>query len=152
MALVVSANKRLAIEKPVVIIVLNPSDKRCDMASDTDNDEIPKTLYHYTNEDGLKGILESNSIKPSLKEKNPKDARYGDGQYFTDIEPNTKTNAQISRAVVNSPYHGRRFTHYVGVDVSELDVIKGRGQVYVVLSDSDLDISERIVSSGENTK
>ncbi|MGE8036294.1 RHS repeat domain-containing protein [Lysinibacillus sp. NPDC093692] len=42
------------------------------------------TLTHYTNEKGLKGILESNAIRPSIGEKN---ARFGPGQYFTDISP-----------------------------------------------------------------
>ena len=28
-----------------------------------------------------------NTIKPSLKANNPKDARYGDGQYFSDLNP-----------------------------------------------------------------
>ena len=46
-----------------------------------------RTLYHYTDEKGLKGILEDEELKPSLKEVNPKDARYGNGQYVSDIVP-----------------------------------------------------------------
>lgn len=122
------------------------------MASDADKEKIPEALYHYTNEEGLKGILESNKLKPSLKEHNPKDARYGDGQYLTNIEPNTKSKSQISRALVGLPYHGARFTHYVGINVENLKVKKGRDSVYVVLNNKDLDISKRIVSEGENTK
>ncbi|HHX8523068.1 TPA: HYD1 signature containing ADP-ribosyltransferase family protein [Vibrio diabolicus] len=122
------------------------------MAEDTDKNENPETLYHYTNAEGQKAILESQKLKPSLKEQNPQDARYGDGQYLTDIEPNTKSKPQISRALVGLPYHGARFSHYIEIDVKNLDVQEGRKHVYVVKNDEDLDLSERIVSSGENTK
>uniref|UniRef100_UPI0023ED2E09 RHS repeat-associated core domain-containing protein n=1 Tax=Zooshikella ganghwensis TaxID=202772 RepID=UPI0023ED2E09 len=44
-----------------------------------------QTLYHYTSDEGLNGIVSSQKMYPSLKANNPKDARYGDGQYFTDI-------------------------------------------------------------------
>lgn len=44
-----------------------------------------RTLFHYTSEAGLQGILDSCEINPSLKATNPNDARYGDGQYFSDI-------------------------------------------------------------------
>lgn len=50
----------------------------------TSNKADINTLYHYTNEKGLNGILESNELRPSLKANNPKDARYGDGQYLSE--------------------------------------------------------------------
>src|SRR5262249_17785014 len=58
----------------------------------------PSTLFHYTNDSGLKGILDSGSLNPSLKAINPRDARYGNGQYLSDIAPGAKTPAQLSRA------------------------------------------------------
>lgn len=54
-----------------------------------------QTLYHYTNQKGLTGITESNQLNPSLKANNPNDARYGNGQYLSDIEPQTTTPAGI---------------------------------------------------------
>ena len=42
----------------------------------------PSTLYHYTSEKGLTGILDTGTLNPSLKANNPKDARYGNGQYL----------------------------------------------------------------------
>lgn len=75
--------------------------------------EDAQTLFHYTDEAGHKGILESEELNPSLKSVNPNDARYGNGQYLSDIEPGTKTSAQLSRAFLNNPFQGARFTLWV---------------------------------------
>lgn len=108
-----------------------------------------KTLYHYTNEDGLKGILSSKKLNPSLKANNPKDARYGDGQYLSDIEPGTKRPAQLSAAFIRIPWQGNKFSHYIEIDVSGLKVVKGREHVYIIPNLVPLDISNRIVSYGK---
>jgi hypothetical protein len=50
-----------------------------------------RTLFHYTDESGLKGILDSGVLRPSLKSVNRRDVRYGNGQYLSDIKPGTKT-------------------------------------------------------------
>lgn len=105
-------------------------------------------LYHYTNQSGMEGILQTKVIKPSLKELNPKDVRYGNGQYLSDIVPGTKTPSQLGRQFINVP-NKHKYTHYVAIDVSGLDAIKGRDGVFVVRGDTDLDISDRIVSSGK---
>ena len=105
-------------------------------------------LYHYTNQSGMEGILQTKTIKPSLKELNPKDVRYGNGQYLSDIVPGTKTPSQLGRQFINVP-NKYKYTHYVAIDVSGLDVIKGRDGVFVVRGDTDLDISDRIVGSGK---
>ena len=44
-----------------------------------------KILHHYTSEDGHAGIMQSKTLRASLKANNPKDARFGDGQYLSDI-------------------------------------------------------------------
>jgi RHS repeat-associated protein len=107
-------------------------------------------LYHYTDDDGLAGILKSKEMRPSLKANNPKDARYGDGQYFTDIIPGTKTNAQLSRTFVRIPFLGDKFKNYIAVDVTGLDVVKGRNGVFVILNDGNLNINGRVVGFGVN--
>jgi RHS repeat-associated protein len=109
-----------------------------------------RTLYHYTTEEGMNAIVNSKKLKPSLKAVNPKDARYGDGQYLSDIVPGTKTPAQLSSAFVRIPFQGKRFTHYVEIDVTDLDVVKGRDGVFVVPNAGDLDLTNRIVSFGKN--
>lgn len=76
-----------------------------------------RTLFHYTDEAGLKGITESGRLNPSLRSVNPSDALYGNGQYLSDIAPSTKTPAQLSRAFLGQPFQGQRFTHYIELNV-----------------------------------
>jgi len=107
-----------------------------------------RTLYHYTTEKGQKGIIQSCELWPSTKAVNPRDVRYGDGQYLSDIAPGTKTPGQLSRAFLNDPRGWRRFTHRVEIDVTGLSVVEGRPGVFVILNKSNLDLTGRIVGSG----
>ncbi|HEL2555434.1 TPA: hypothetical protein TZ318_001096 [Streptococcus suis] len=107
-------------------------------------------LYHYTSDAGAEGILNSGQLLPSLKANNPKDARYGNGQYFTDISPGSLTNPQLSSKFITIPFQGNKFANYIEVDVTGLGVIKGRDGVYVVPNDKSLDISNRILNYGKN--
>ncbi|WP_246797476.1 HYD1 signature containing ADP-ribosyltransferase family protein [Burkholderia perseverans] len=112
------------------------------------NGNIPTKLYHYTNEAGMNGIVSSETLNPSLKSLNPNDVRYGNGQYLSDIPPGTKTPAQLSRAFVNNPFQGARYTHFVEIDIANLKVVKGREGVYVVPNETSLDLTNRITNSG----
>ncbi|WP_253864971.1 HYD1 signature containing ADP-ribosyltransferase family protein [Prauserella halophila] len=116
----------------------------------TDAGAGPRTLYHYTDDAGLKGILDSKRLNPSLRSVNPKDVRYGNGQYVSDIVPGTRTCAQLSRCFLGQPFQGRQFENYVEIDVRGLNVIKGRDGVYVIPGELPLDISRRLTSSGTN--
>ncbi|MFE4195610.1 HYD1 signature containing ADP-ribosyltransferase family protein [Paenarthrobacter sp. NPDC056912] len=108
------------------------------------------SLYHYTDEAGMKGILGSKQLRPSLSSVNPKDARYGNGQYLSDIGPGTKTCAQLSRCFLGMPFQPQRFSNFVEVDVAGLNVVKGRDAVFVVPGETDLDLTGRILSWGAN--
>ncbi|WCD91029.1 Putative deoxyribonuclease RhsC [Streptomyces xanthophaeus] len=110
------------------------------------------TLYHYTNERGYEGILESKEMWPSIKAHNPKDARFGDGQYLSPIEPGSKTLGQLSAAFIRVPWGGQRFTHFFEIDVSDLEVWRSveRPDVYVILNDKALDLTDRISRHGKN--
>ncbi|MEZ6136189.1 MAG: HYD1 signature containing ADP-ribosyltransferase family protein [Pirellulaceae bacterium] len=77
-----------------------------------------------------------------------KDARYGDGQYLSDIIPGTRTPSELSYAFLRVPFQGRRFTNYVEIDVSGLRVIRGRDSVFVIPNSESLNLSERIISGG----
>lgn len=118
----------------------------CDGAAPED----PQSLYHYTNEAGHDGIISSGELRPSLKANNPKDARYGDGQYLTDIKPGTKTPGQLSAAFLRVPWAGKKFSHYVEIDVGGLDVRQGRPGVYVIPNSGPLVLTGRILGSGRN--
>lgn len=107
-------------------------------------------LYHYTDPAGLRGILASGKLHPSTAATSPRDVRYGDGQYLTDIEPGTMTAAQLSRVLIGHPFQGRRFTHYVAIEVAGLTVIQGRPGVFVIPNDHPLDLTGRVVRSGAN--
>ncbi|MFI5683751.1 HYD1 signature containing ADP-ribosyltransferase family protein [Streptomyces sp. NPDC051636] len=115
-------------------------------------DEDLRTLYHYTNEKGYNGILESNELRASLKANNVNDARFGDGQYLSDIQPGTKTRGQLSYAFVRLPWAGHKFTHYIEVDVRGLEVMRSveRPDVYVIHNQGPLDVTGRIVSHGKS--
>ncbi len=110
--------------------------------------DIPARLYHYTTENGMNGIVLSNSLRASTAAANPNDVRYGNGQYLSDIVPGTKTPAQLSREFINNPFQGRRFTHYVEINVIGLPIQQGRPGVYVVPGDGELDLTGRILRHG----
>lgn len=110
----------------------------------------PTTMYHYTDEAGMTGILTSGRLNPSLKSVNPQDARYGNGQYVSDIQPGTMSCAQLSRCFLGQPFQGQRFTNFVEIDVTGLNVVSGRPGVFVVPGEGPLDISSRIESWGLN--
>ena len=106
------------------------------------------TLFHYTNAVGLNGIRRDGNLRPSTRATNPRDARHGDGQYLTDVPPDARTPAQLSRLFVGHPFAGTRFTHYLEIDVAGLTVRRGREHVYVVPGDAPLEVRARIVSFG----
>jgi hypothetical protein len=93
--------------------------------------KMPRTLFHYTSLEGHDGILKSKNIRPSLRANNPKDARHGDGQYFSDILPNTRRPAELSRIFFGFPWGGKRFAYHIDVNVDGLNVMAGRPFVFV---------------------
>ena len=136
-------NKENKENKPIPPVTPNPDFQE----KDRKNEKL--ILYHYTTAEGLAGILNTGVLLPSLKSVNPQDAWYGDGQYLTDILPNTKTKAQLSRIFIGNPFQGNKYTHYVAIDVTGLNVVKGREHVYVIPNTSPLNIRNRIVGFGE---
>jgi len=94
--------------------------------------------------------LKSKKLNPSLKANNPKDARFGDGQYLSDISPGSMTCAQLSRYFIGQPFQGNKFKNYVEIDVTGLNVTKGRDGVFVLPNNKPLDLTNRILSSGAN--
>lgn len=109
-----------------------------------------RTMFHYTSMEGHIGILKTKRIWPSLKANNPKDARYGEGQYVSDIVPGSKRPGQLSMIFLRIPWAGKRFTHFVGINVRGLEVIYGRPNVFLIKNTSSLDVSGRLVSQGVN--
>jgi hypothetical protein len=108
------------------------------------------SLYHYTNEAGMEGILTSQELRPSLWYEGTKDVRLGNGQYLSDIVPGYKTPSQSAQTFIRAP-NKYRFTNFVEVDVTGLRVIQGadRPSVFVIPSSTPLDVSTRILSNGK---
>jgi hypothetical protein len=115
-------------------------------------DGLPSTLYHYTNEAGMSGILDSKVLNPSLKALNPNDVRYGNGQYLSDIVPGTMTPNQLSKAFTNLPFQGARYTNFVEINTTNLNLIQGRSGVYVVPNEVPLNLNGLITNSGKVLK
>lgn len=96
----------------------------------------------------MNGIVESNQLNPSLKANNPKDARYGNEQYLSDIKPDTVTPGQLGKKFINVP-NKYKYTDYVEIDVTDLNVVQGRDGVFVIPNETPLDLTNRIVSIGK---
>ncbi|WP_431204352.1 HYD1 signature containing ADP-ribosyltransferase family protein [Bradyrhizobium betae] len=108
-----------------------------------------RTLYHYTDEAGLNAILNEQKLNPSLKALRPRDVRYGNGQYLTDIEPGATSAKELSKALVNNPHQVDKFSHYLEIDPAGLNVIEGRPRVHVIPNEVPLDLNNRILSHGK---
>jgi RHS repeat-associated protein len=140
-----------ATEAKTVVTTATEAKEVADTAKAAEQTKGPvKTLFHYTDEAGQKAILDSERLNPSLKSVNPKDARFGNGQYLSDIVPGTKTTAQLSRAFVGQPFQGARFTHFVEIIINDLEVLQGRPGVFVIPNESPLDLVGRILGWGKN--
>jgi hypothetical protein len=107
-------------------------------------------LFHYTTFTALESILRESRILPSLRSRRPRDVRYGEGQYLTDVPPGQLTGAQLSRLLLGHPFEGHRFTHFLALDVTNLEVIQGRKSIFVVLGRYPLNIEGKIVRTGTN--
>ncbi len=126
--------------------------------------KTPRTLYHYTSEEGLVGILQSDSLNPSLKEPN---IVFGKGQYFTDIAPEQIIGrvvadltqdeidqgfisfSQLARAIYGKPFGiGGRFRAFLEIDVTGLPLENPDSNIFLLPGTNPLDVSSRIIRFG----
>jgi hypothetical protein len=121
-------------------------------------DGTRQTLYHYTSEASSQGIRDSGQLLPSL---NPRNARYGPGQYFTDIAPemiggrtlaNTPAGklslGQLARRLFGQPFAGRKLDAFLEVEVSGLAVRQVAPNIFLLEQRTALDVVGRIVRHG----
>lgn len=126
-----------------------------------------RTLIHYTDEVGHAGITSSGKLFNSSGSKH---ARFGDGQYFTDLRPDMigarskaglspqqLANGQVSMGQVSSqlygvPWNSGKMSHFVEIDVTGLNIVNPRSGTYLHPNGGPLDISGRIVNSGTTLK
>ncbi|WP_420983669.1 HYD1 signature containing ADP-ribosyltransferase family protein [Chitinophaga sp. 30R24] len=121
------------------------------------------TLFHYTSESGYKGILESGELNASIGFKN---ARHGNGQYFTDIAPGsvgamskselTATQVQegqmslgqLSSKLYGMPFKTGSLTHYIEIDVKGLQISNPKNNIFLNSSNTSLNLGGRIKNHG----
>lgn len=121
--------------------------------------EEVQTLFHYTDQKGMEGIIESGSIRPSTGDIH---ARFGNGQYFTNITPDmvggrTMRDAagtgkmslgQLAANIYGDARKLGSITHFVEIDVTGLNITEPRPGTFLLANADDLDVSNRIVRSG----
>lgn len=133
--------------------------------------DIPRILYHYTTEQGRFGIIDSGVLRPSLVQENGQDAKYGSGQYFTNIAPDKiaavslsdmtdaqKEAGQISlrqllRWIMIGSIAEEKLAFYIKFNVSSLIIESTESPyIYIHRSEKNLDVSGLIDESGETLK
>jgi RHS repeat-associated protein len=123
----------------------------------------PPVLTHFTDEKGYEGIMNSKKLMPSL---DPKHARFGPGQYFTDISPSSilkgaknamsakdltsgkKTMGMLSSFLFGVPWNAKKMSHYVVISTAGLEVECVRPGTWLVRNTKPLDLKGRIVAHG----
>lgn len=119
---------------------------------DNNNKKDRIILYHYTNEAGYNGILDTRKINPSIEGGRRGDARYGSGVCLTDIAPNSMSYEDLSVKLYGKNNKRISYTYYyIALDVSDLVLKYGRENVYVHLTTTPLDIGNRLVNAGYNS-
>jgi hypothetical protein len=102
-------------------------------------------LRHYTNEAGYNAIMKSQELLPSIGVKN---ARYGSGQYLTDLMSEGLSSGQVSRRLFGVPWNGSKVTHFIDINVGGLNTIKNAPYNYLVPGTNSLPLGGRIVNHG----
>ncbi len=119
----------------------------------------PYVLYHYTPFPNVEKIRSDGLLKASVDVL--RDAKYGPGQYFTDIKPSEAaghTKGQLSYALYGLPFaFGKDDVGYLGIDVSGKKVNRvssvygptfpGKG-IFLRPSVTNLFLTDRIVDFG----
>ncbi len=102
-------------------------------------------LYHYTTAAGYNAIMNSKVLNPSIGVKN---ARFGSGQYFTDIVPGAFTKGQTSYRLYGVPWNSSRLTHYIKIETSGLNIIQNKPFNFLNPSSTPLNLNGRILGGG----
>jgi hypothetical protein len=110
----------------------------------------PIELHHYTTAKGFQGISDSKEIFASTKAKRAADARHGNGQYFSDIKPNTFSPEDLSMILFGGPQNFDRCKYFFSINVTALEVNSPVEHIFVLPNEDPLDISDIINASGEN--
>ena len=73
-----------------------------------------KYVYHYTDKEGLDGIIKDGGIRPSVDTK--KDAVLGKGVYFTPLPPSTASDKLLDNNYDNATKDPSKVDYYIKID------------------------------------
>ncbi|KOV32501.1 hypothetical protein ADK60_13755 [Streptomyces sp. XY431] len=125
----------------------------------TEPAKADRMLYHYTNEAGQEGIINSGELRASTVDIH---AHYGHGQYLTDLPPRGaiggRTDAETAGFLVNKAGRADDYTHWLAIDtrsvpktgyISESEALTLRVSVkkpyiFLVPNEESLDLTGRI--------
>jgi len=121
------------------------------------------TLYHYTTQEGMEGIVQSQKLNPST---GPIHARFGDGQYLTDIKPEQvagrtlkdltaaekeagkKSLGQLAKDLYNDARKTTGIQYYVEIEIDGLGANEVRKGTFLIENSKPLDLEGRIKNNG----
>jgi hypothetical protein len=89
--------------------------------------------------------MQSETLNPSIGLKN---ARYGEGQYLTNLEAKDYTAGQISRRLYGVPWNTAKVEYFIKIDVSGLNVIQNNSYNFLISGKNPLNLQGRIIESG----
>jgi hypothetical protein len=116
-----------------------------------------RTLYHYSTNSNIQKIQKSGELLPSL---NPKNARYGPGQYLTDIAPEmiggrtiaTTPPGKMALSQLAQRFFARPFVakvaSFIEIDVAGLVVKQVAPNIFLIEQTTALSIVGRIIRFG----
>jgi hypothetical protein len=123
--------------------------------------DTPRSLYHYTSQEGYEGILRSGLLNTSVR--GTWGPRHLVGQYFTDIPPERVTSSleyvpidcfsaeELAFELMGNRRFSWKVSYFIEVNVSEIPIkwcgldCKLDKHVYVHLSENSLNISDKII-------
>lgn len=106
-----------------------------------------QSLIHYTSKENYENIISSGKLNPST---DPKHARFGSGQYLTDLKPEDYTAGQISRRLYGVPWNTKKLEYYIEINTSGLNIQSNIPHNFLVPNNKPLNISNRIVNKGKS--
>lgn len=117
---------------------LTPSNENATLAN-------PRELIHYTSKDNYIEIMKTKELKASIGKTH---ARYGNGQYFTDIESQSFTIGQVSRRLYGVPWVRNKLQYFIKIDVTGLNIVQNIPHNFLLPGNNSLNLQNRIIDSG----
>ena len=104
------------------------------------------TYYQHEKELSVYPMLrKTKELKASIGKTH---ARYGNGQYFTDIESQSFTIGQVSRRLYGVPWVRNKLQYFIKIDVTGLNIVQNIPHNFLLPGNNSLNLQNRIIDSG----